>query len=686
MGRGAKEERRDGDEVDAELAALVLEAEPEGVYDAFHNDQPAFLLAKVDGDELAHLLESQHATPFDTPRMAEEVAAAGAEEEEEDGGGGQPAHKVKRPETKVDRALFVPGEADQNTEINRQAMGDAAFEQQRTDTALTQAAHRGRVEAADAALEGEWQQRAEGHWTITHARILYTISVFARESPFAHEDVREPWLKELHLMVLIYEAIQASLLPFNRSPQWMHVLDKEGRTQKIWFNIAQEGVSFVNDMCKRGYVDVLRVVTEDGWAETAFRCSKIGQDFVESMPKKLMSQMDSVIKDPVDGRPFHVIIEGSDVHLRSSTGFERHSSITEIGRIPYVVSPYFATCVRHEDQLIPDNSQSAYECVLWESEVPDDRDEALVLANVSVILAEWMFTGPNSIGLMVEALDGSVYSSAHNVPVTFTNARAQGPISTNLTKKCDGQNETKCSSTLIDFEPCVDLNFVGKILLPTDPPVKRVQEFGVHVHQSGIVLIGAQIEAMQDREWDDIAPSLLAGVLVELHRDSSVILDPMLSKQQRDVLRCLYNGNHMSRTKGLCFIVDKIEPLLKASDYMDGGRYQKEFVQLLGEVHTCRDLVFVFMLACAACVHTCDQMCTFVCALSRVDPWSMLTCMRLQTSEDIIFIGKEGILLSGPRSRELEALVIKYSSLLVCLSSLAQIVAPPLGPRWKKWG
>ena len=78
MGRGAKEERRDGDEVDAELAALVLEAEPEGVYDAFHNDQPAFLLAKVDGDELAHLLESQHATPFDTPRMAEEVAAAGA--------------------------------------------------------------------------------------------------------------------------------------------------------------------------------------------------------------------------------------------------------------------------------------------------------------------------------------------------------------------------------------------------------------------------------------------------------------------------------------------------------------------------------------------------------------------------------------------------------------------------------
>jgi len=600
MPKGAKENRRHKEEEDAELAALALEAEPEGRYDAFHNDQPAFLLAKVDGDELAHLLESQHATPFDTPRMEDEVASAAPEEEEQEGP--QPTHKVKRPETKVDGHLFVPGEADQNTEMNRLAMGGAAGDQQRSDTALTQAAHRSRVDAADASLEGEWQQRPEGQWSITHARILYTISLFACESPFAHDDVREPWLKELHLSILIYEQIQASLLPFGKSPQWMHAIDKWGHTQKIWLNMASEGVSFVNDLCKRSYLHVLRVITEDGWPEIAFRCTKLGQAWVESMPQKLKTQVDSVVKDPIDGRPYNVVIEGESVFLKSDAGFERESSITVIGRIPYVVSPYFATSVRHEDRLLPDNSSFAYECVLWESEVPDDRDEAVVLANVAVILAEWMFTGPNSIGLMVESLEGSPYSSALSVPITFTTAQVKGPIQTNLVKNIHDKNETKCCTTLMDFEPSVDLNFVGKILLPTDPPVKRVQEFGVHINQNGVVLVAVQIEALQDREWDDIAPQLLAAVLVELHKDSSVIVDPMLSKQQRDVLRCLYGGNHMSRTKGLIFIMDKIEPSLKAAEFMDGGRYQKEFVQLLGEVHTARDLVCACMSARAVCV------------------------------------------------------------------------------------
>lgn len=49
---------------------------------------------------------------------------------------------------------------------------------------------------------------------------------------------------------------------------------------------------------------------------------------------------------------------------------------------------------------------------------------------------------------------------------------------------------------------------------------------------------------------------------------------------------------------------------------------------------------------------------------------------EMQTSDDIIFIGKEGVLLSGPRSRELEAFVVKYSSLMVCLSSFVEAVAP----------
>lgn len=544
----------------------------------------------MDGDELAHLLESEHGTPFDTPRMVDDVAALLVADDEYAEGEEKPTHNVKKPEGKVDRVLLMPGEADGNTETNRQAIG-GAVEVQRTDTALTAAAHRNRVDAADAHLEGDWQQDDDVSWSITHARLLYMISIYARESPFAHEDEREPWIKELHLMVLIYESIQGALLPFNKSPQWMQAVNKNGKTQKIWLNFAQEGTGFINDLCKRGYLHVLRVITEDGWTEIAYRCSKAGEEFVNLMPQKMKTQMDRIVRDPISGMPFSVIIDDTHVYLRSESGFERQCTVTEIGKIPYVTSPYMATCLRHSDTLFKDNSDLGYQCVLWESEVPDDRDEAVVLANVSVNLCEWLFTGPNSIGLMIEALEGSVFSVRERNYITFTSRQAGGVIATTLTKKASNSTETKTRSALIDFESSIDLNFEGKILQAFEQSVKKVQEFGVHINQNGVVVAGLTIDAMQDREWDDIAPNLLAVVLVDLHHDSSVILDPMMSKLQRDILSCLYDGSDASRTKTLCIIVDKIEPQLKAAEYMDGGRYQKEFVQLVGEVHTCRDLV-----------------------------------------------------------------------------------------------
>ena len=621
MGRDRKEE---AELDDAQLESLLLEAEPECEYNDFHNDQPAFLLAKVDGDELAHLLESAHATPFDTPRIedqADEVHDEAEDEQEAE----KAKHKVPKPTTKVDKALLMPGEHDNNTETNRQAMG-GVVEAQRTDTKLSQAAHRNRVDAADAFLEGEWQHdEVYGTWSIAHARILYIISIFALESPFAHEDEREPWLKELHLMVLLYECIQNSLLPFSKSPQWMLAADKHGRTQKIWLNTAQEGMSFINDLCKRGFIHVLRATTEDGWGEIAYRCSPQGEVFLSNVPQKLKTQVDGIIRDHLQGLPFTVLIDGKEIYLKSSSGFERRSTVTDLGKIPYVLSPYIPPILRHDDSGMTDNSEMGYQCVLWESEVPPDRDEALVLANVRVCMLEWMLTGPNSIGLMIDALEGSVYSMRERSPVVFTNTQAGGKISTTLSKKQNEAAENKTRATLLDFEPSKDINFEAQRLLAEPPAIKRIQEFGLHINQNGVVMCGVQVEAIQDREWDDIAPNLLAGVLADLHQASSEILNPMLSKLQRDALKCLYDGNHESRTKSLFFVVDKIEPTLKAAEYMDGGRYQKEFVQLVGEIHTCRDM----------------------------------------TDEDIIIIGKEGVLLAGPKSREMEPLVTRYISIMV---------------------
>ena len=640
---GRREEEKD--EADAELAALDLEPEPEAAFVDFITDLPAFLLAKVDGDELAHLLESEQNTPFDTPREEEQEEV----QDDDDGADGlespemEASHKVKKPEgTKLAGFGLQPGEADRDTELNRQALG-GLVEDQRHDDRLTQAAHRHRVEAADAHLEGDWQ--ADGptrQWSISHARILYIVSVYALESPFANEDEREPWLKELHLMVLIYEAIEASLLPFNTVPQWMMAMDSAGRSQKIWLKIAQEGVNFLNDLCKKGYVHMLRVMTEDGWTQNAYRCSKQGEEFLNTVPDKLKSQCDGVVTDRIDGQSKEVIIgtdpdhHGPQIFLRSQSGLKYQSTITDLGKVPYVVSPYLPDCVRHDKALLlKDNSNFSYQCMLWESQVPDDRDEACVLANVSVLLTEWVLTGPNSIGLMVDALEGSVFSERGRKPVVFSTSSADGKLSMTLRKKLTADDEIKTRSTLLDFQPGLDVNFEAEILQSQDLPVKKIQEFGVHINQSGVVQCGAQLEALQDREWDDVAPNLLATVIMDLHFDSSQIVNPMMSKLQIDVLSCLYDGNHMSRTKSLCILAERIEPKLTAAEYMDGGRYQKEFVQLVGEVHTCRDM----------------------------------------TDDDVIFIGKEGVLLAGPKSRELEGLIVKYIALMVLDHAIQKLFA-----------
>ena len=624
----------ESDTEEAERDILQLEAEPDDAYGNFHNDLPAYLLAKVDGDELAHLLESGHATPFDTPRAEDEAPEEEPEEEAVEEEEEQPTHTIKKPETTIDKTVLVPGEADNETEMNRQAMG-GVVEMQRQEESIRQAAHRSRVDAIDAALEGEWQHDDERHgvWSVSHARLLYLISIFANESPYPDDD--EPWIKELHLMVFIYELIEAALLPFCKVPQWMMAVDDQGKSQKIWLLIAQEAVGFINDLCKRGFVHVLRVSTEDGWSENAYRCTAQGIEFLRSAPEKLKSQVDHVVTDRRDGETFEVVIQDMGLYMKNRSGYRRKSSVTEIGKLPYVTSPYFASSIRHIDCVLKDNSALAYECVLWPSQVPDDRDEAVVLANVSIILAEWMMTGSNSIGLMIEALEGSVFSERDAHSVTFTTSQAGGGLMMTLSKKTSCSDELKTRSTIIDFQPSIDLNFEAEIIVQGEAAVKRVENFGVHVHENGVIMCAVQVEALQDREWDDLAPSLLANMIKELHYNSSLIIHPMMSKLQNDVLSSLYDGSPMSRTKTLCILADTIEPQLKAIEYMDGGRYQKEFVQLLGEVHTCRDL----------------------------------------TDDDIIFIGKEGVLLAGPKSRELEYLIVKYVSLMVIDQGIIGIYA-----------
>jgi hypothetical protein len=91
------------DDVEDDPSHMRLLAEPprEDGFEAFYSERPAFVLARVDGDELAHLLDSRAGTPLDTPRVDGDEDKPGARRAHSAGskrsGGSRKEQEVRKP-------------------------------------------------------------------------------------------------------------------------------------------------------------------------------------------------------------------------------------------------------------------------------------------------------------------------------------------------------------------------------------------------------------------------------------------------------------------------------------------------------------------------------------------------------------------------------------------------------------
>ena len=106
------------DEGEDNPSGLQLQAEPprDNGFEAFYSERPAFLLARVDGDELAHLLDSRNGSPFDTPRGEEDGHPAGrrmhsasSRRSAGSGGGDKNTRKPARSGAEFDEDFLDPG-------------------------------------------------------------------------------------------------------------------------------------------------------------------------------------------------------------------------------------------------------------------------------------------------------------------------------------------------------------------------------------------------------------------------------------------------------------------------------------------------------------------------------------------------------------------------------------------------
>ena len=467
-------------------------------------------------------------------------------------------------------------------------------------------------------------------WTQDHARLLYMMSLYAKCAQSAQD--REGWIRELPLTVLMYEAITKGVIDLDYAPS-SRLVTVGGRSRRIWLNVTQEGRAAIDDLREKGMINGLKLSTEDFQPVTAYQVSHKGLSFIRSMAEDVTDPVDEFLHFPrcdpdADGAKeakTELITVGFDTasnmfKLSTASGsYERESEVSETEDVSYVSSPYLPKCIRATGGRFRDftsNAHRSHESAAGGSNIQDELDEAVVLGHVHAMVGEWIPFGSNQIVALNERL-GAL-------------DRCQGGLFTAMVDKSPTDTQFAVPPgltqvTILDYDFVHFINFEAEINYPEEEGIVQVENFGMHLNVDGTIIYGVKIEAIIDRGVDDISIDHLSRLLVDVHQDSSSIMNDLLSQYQRSLLDMIFSGDMMQRNKFNLILAEVISPKMPADEYMDKGEHENELKQVLGDLRACHDL----------------------------------------GPDDIILIGRDGVLIAGPNSKKHEFLLVKYLSLLV---------------------
>ena len=198
------------------------------------------------------------------------------------------------------------------------------------------------------------------------------------------------------------------------------------------------------------------------------------------------------------------------------------SKVTDTEDVSYVSSPYLPRSIRTRfAKDMTSNKHRAHESAAGEANIRDELSEAIHLSNVNILVGEWIPFGSNQIVALNErlgALDrcqGGLFTATIDHNPTDT----QFTVPTGLTQV-----------SIIDFDIVRFINFEAEINYPEDEGVVQVEMFGMHLSVDGTILYGMKVEAIMDRLSDNISLDHLSRLLVDVHQDSSKIMNDLLSQ------------------------------------------------------------------------------------------------------------------------------------------------------------
>ena len=472
--------------------------------------------------------------------------------------------------------------------------------------------------------EGDWQDFNGVRWSINHAKLLYIISLYAVPAQSSTE--QENWIRNIPLLVLMYEGIISGVLDFDYAPQSV-LVSKDGSSRRCFMNITQEGKSAIEDLRETQLLNGLKLSSEDFQPVTAYQCTMKGLEFVNRIPKHVKRDIDRWIYAP---KPYQDNVlkvalkrsqgdDGADIQtfvLTAEGGYEKPSTVTSVEEVSYVSSPYLPLHFRQSEKPMTNNASRAAESAAGLSNIRDELKENLHLAHVQVLIGEWCPFGSNQIVSLNERLgamdrcQGGLFTSKIDHEPTGTQLK----VPTGLTKV-----------DVLDFDLVHCINIEAVVSFPEDDGIVQIENFGMHLNVDGTVVYGMKIEAIMERKADDISLDMLSRLLVGVQNDSSVIMNDLASSYQRSILQMIYCGDQRNRSKYSMIIAEAIDPKLNCEEYMDRGDNENEIKQVLGDIYSAHNI----------------------------------------GADDVLILGRDGMLFAGPNSRKHEPMLLFYLSLFV---------------------
>ena len=440
-------------------------------------------------------------------------------------------------------------------------------------------------------------------------RLLYLISLYTHAA--RTEDEQEEWIRKTALLVLIYEGIVLQVLDYDYAPA-CEIVEESFR----YFNVSQEGKSDIDFLREEELINILKISSKSYRPVACFQVSEKGEDMIQRLGKQDKEAVHELVFAPGTRQLLKVQWEKEkqNFFLVSNAGYSRKTTVMETEDISYVSSAYVPQCLRHGGRPTLSNAHRAHECGQGESAIKDELDEIITLSSVSLIVAEYVPFGANNL----VQLNINIGSNERVQGGLISNQIDSDSMETNLAIK-----PGLTSINILDYTLSDHCNFEADIHYPVDEGVVQVEVFGVSANADGTMFYGMQVEAVMERIKDNISLDHLSRLLVDVHLDSSKIIDSVLSPYQRKLLDLVFLENAEHRDKINLVVANEITPHLTAEEYMDKGEYENELKQIIGDTRAAYDI----------------------------------------SEHDTLVFGAHGLLIAGPNSRHHEPLLCAYLQL-----------------------